>query len=113
MRRGCRERPSCQHGLRACEKCREVAALCNGRHGDRPNALLACVAMWWSGSDCDVDVVDEDHHDLTRVVRLGDARGTRERERSSRTHTGVCVTLVSSVLFFFCSPSPHQARGGS
>ena len=67
-----------------------MAALCNGRRGDRPNALLACVAMWWSGSDCDDDD-DEDHsHEVGEALEISVSR-TREKthntQHTTNTHT--------------------------
>ena len=72
--------------------------------------MPACVAMWWSGSDCDVDVVDEDHHDLTRVVRLGDARGTREREKFTHAHRCMCDSCLFCPFFFLFSKSTPGER---
>ena len=95
-----------------------MAALCNGRRGDRPNALLACVAMWWSGSDCDDDD-DEDHsHEVGEALEISVSRTREKTHNTQQTHTlaretemrvdvKVAKELSQTLVFF---PSPCQAR---
>ena len=76
----------------------------SGRHGGRPNALLACVAMWWRRSDCD----DEE----TSIKKVWSPGGEEAIDRPYPIIICGEVSLVSSYSGRWTSPQEVEVKRG-